>query len=130
MWFITKSFVFKIIFTTFNNYFFIRQFWSQIYFFHLIGSCAFWQWLCQILTMALSKCTPRPFYNQVESFFLFWMKLWYFTNSRAVISNMTIVFLTFSPENTQIRHFSRKYKEFSFFLRNLHSEKFEDVDSK
>ena len=51
------------------------------------------------------------------------------TNSRMLISNITIVF-QIAAQNTQIRHFCFQIQELSFFHGTLQLDKFEEADFK
>ena len=63
-------------------------------------------------------------------FFSFWIKLYSFTNSNALIKNLIIVFLKLQPKIPKSGIFGPKFKHFLFLDETLHVNKFEDAGFK
>ena len=70
------------------------------------------------MTFCVKNTEISNFWSQIQNFLLFfyWNKICNQTNSRALISDMTIVFSDFSPRLSEKDIFSHKYK--NFFFRN------------
>ena len=60
----------------------------------------------------------------------FFAKFCNYTNSRVLISSMTIVFSNSSPKVTQVRHFWSQTQKFLFFCKILQLGKIEGADFK
>ena len=82
------------------------------------------------MTILFSNSSPKIpksgiFGSKFKDFY-FCTKLCYKTNSRTLISDMTI----FQPKNTQIRNFWSQLQAFLFFHEILQLDKFEGADFK
>ena len=66
-----------------------------------------------------SKIPKSGFFGPKFRHFYYFTKFRNQTNSRVLISKMTIGFLKLWPKNTQIRHFWSKYPNQAFLVPNL-----------